>query len=274
MPDRTPDNWMDLQSAVLRVLIAPNGRLVVTSGQWSWLGDVQNELPHVPYVEPGELHQTVWGLIRRGLVYIDTNRDDASKWTFQLTNAGLTAAQGQDWNPDDSGEYVKRLKALVPLASPEVLRYVREAEMSYVTSCFLSCVVMLGVASEAAFLDMSASFATWIGGTDGDKINDMLYKRGNNFVRTFDEFRKRLEPRKSSLPADLESGLGVTLFGISDFLRIHRNDAGHPTGAAFDRPTVFALLQMFPVLLRKMYDLKEFFDQQSTPQATPSRVLP
>lgn len=80
MTDRTPEFWMYLQSAALRVLNTPDGRLVWTSGQWSWLTEVHNQLPLNRRVEPQELLQSVWALIRQGLAYVDTSREKSGEW--------------------------------------------------------------------------------------------------------------------------------------------------------------------------------------------------
>lgn len=115
---------------------------------------------------------------------------------------------------------------------------------------------------------MAYSFGNWVGGAEGTKFLNQVDRQGANFVRKFDDFRKRIEPKKASLPTNLADGMGVTLFGIVDLLRIHRNEAGHPTGAHFDRRTMFAHLHLFPVVLRKMYDLKVFFDSGQPPANT------
>ncbi len=94
----------------------------------------------------------------------------------------------------------------------------------------------------------------------GAKFLDIVARRGANCSQSFEEFRKRIEAKKPYLPKELSEGLGIHLSSITELLRIYRNDAGHPSGAVFDRETMFVHLQLFRVMLRKIYDLKTYFD--------------
>lgn len=124
---------------------------------------------------------------------------------------------------------------------------------------------MLGVASEAAFLETAAAFSKWLPHTQSKNFTSIL--EGNSYyIRKFDEFRKRLEPLKSQLPEDLRDGLTLTFDSVLDVLRIYRNDAGHPTGKHISRNDAFINLQMFARYLQKLYTLKHFFE--TSPQLT------
>jgi hypothetical protein len=100
----------------------------------------------------------------------------------------------------------------------------------------------------------------WLLGDQGAKLEQQLNNPRANYSAKFEEFRKRIEPRKTQLPAALQEGLDIWLNSVADLLRATRNDAGHPTGRAMDRDDQFINLQMFARYLLKLYGLKAFFE--------------
>ena len=79
---------------------------------------------------------------------------------------------------------------------------------------------------------------------------------GRPIKRKFDEFHKRLESHlMAKLPGDLKEHLDIALIALSALFREMRNDAGHPTGKAILREQAYANLVVFPVYLKKVYDL-------------------
>ena len=75
----------------------------------------------------------------------------------------------------------------------------------------------------------------------------------------FEEFRKRIEPRKVDLPDELADGMSLTFDAVLDLLRIRRNDAGHPTGKPVLREDQYISLQMFARYLQRLYQFRAFF---------------
>jgi len=122
---------------------------------------------------------------------------------------------------------------------------------------------MLGVASEAAFLEMARAFADWLPEKEGGNLKDVIEGKRSNFINRFVEFRKRIDGHKHKLPDSLSDGMALTLDAVLDLLRINRNEAGHPTGKQLDRADAFINLQMFARYLEKMYRLKAFFETHS-----------
>ncbi len=48
--------------------------------------------------------------------------------------------------------------------------------------------------------------------------------------------------------------------GFQTYCGLVENEAGHPTGKTVSRDDAFVILQMFPFYLKKIYDLKIFFE--------------
>ncbi len=113
------------------------------------------------------------------------------------------------------------------------LRYVEEALSAFNARCFLATSVMIGVASESAFGHLAQAF---IDGrpNDSTQLRKLLTNPGSSHYKRFEEFRKRVEPMRSTLPT-----------GLAD------------TGQAIDEDTAFTHLQVAARYLVKMTELTE-----------------
>jgi hypothetical protein len=212
---------------------------------------------------PQQIMAAVWSVVRQGLAYIDYSQPSPNNWELTLTNAGRAAARDEYPNPDSVEEYLERLRTRAPSASQTVLQYTREAAMSYINRCFLASAVMLGVASEAAFLELAQSFGNWL--PSGQREEFLKIVSGpRNYLVKFSEFRKRVEPIKPKLPDELSDAMSLTFDSVLDLLRVYRNDAGHPTGRLITRDDAFINLQMFARYVERLYSFKVFFDANPT----------
>jgi len=259
----TSDTTMTLQSTILRLLSQPNVDKRLGRGKHYFTQAVMNQYQPENRPSPELVTQTLWSLVGRGLVYIDINQPAPENWSWRLTNAGVEAAKDDQFNPDDPKRYLLRLRSNVPDISNLVFMYAEEAVRCYMHECYLASAVMLGVASEAAFLEMAQASVGWLH-TAGQKLQAIIDNPRQPYVKKFEEFRKRIEPRKSELPAELADGMSLTFDSVLDLLRISRNEAGHPTGKSVSREDQYISLQMFGRYIQKLYALKAFFLQSSS----------
>jgi len=206
------------------------------------------------------VQEAVWSLVARGFAYIDYLQDNKFHWQVIITDAGRIAAKDEAPNPDNVELYIKQLRAKVPTISGTVEQYAREACMTYTTRCFLASSVMLGVASEAAFLEMAAAFAKWKHTQDGEAFGKVVDNPLRSLNDKFKQFRNRLDPNRKLLPRDLEDNLTITFDAILDLLRIARNDTGHPTGRNVSADDVRVHLVVFGAYVARIYSLKSVFD--------------
>ena len=211
--------------------------------------------------------QAFWALVSRGLVYIDMIGQSAENWSAFLTDAGRAALKDEELNPDLPTGYFTRTEELIPELSPVVWRYLTEAVNAYIARCYLASDVMLGVATEAAILDMAPSFARWLPASDGAKLKNILDSR-QHFAKKLEEIQKRMAVHRNALPDELNSGLDAVLNWSIDLIRTNRNDAGHPTRRVGERSDTFIMLTAFPHVARRIYALRAFFNavQDSTPE--------
>jgi len=145
-----------------------------------------------PHQQPS-VQQTLaamWAPVSQGLAYIDLTNCSPDNWELCLTEIGLAAARDEEINPDNAGEYLRRLETKVPDASPTVVQYAREAIVSYTSKSYLASAVMLGVASEAAFLETANTFGSWLDDGPGEKFLEIINNPKTNYIAKFAEFRK------------------------------------------------------------------------------------
>ena len=224
-------------------------------------GALKEKLPDGS-VNTSNMIRAVWSLVSRGLIIIDFLNINSANWDLHLTPRGQKATLDGEINPDNLAKYTERLNSSVPEVSPTVRQYAEEALDCYNNRNYLASAVMLGVASEAAFLDMARAFGNWL--PEGKERTNFVRSIENNkqiYLAKFSEFRKRIETHKSELPDDLSDGMALTFDSILDLLRIYRNDAGHPTGKQMSRDDSFINLEMFVRYLQKLYAFKSFFDE-------------
>lgn len=256
----TSPNSTALQSTLLKSLADQNVDHRLGKGIFYLADAVKAKFAENQKPTPTQFMAAVWSLIAQGLAYIDFSQSAPENWNLFLTESGWAAARDEEINPDNSGDYLKRLEEKAPKASQAIKQYAREAIMTYNARCYLASAVMLGVASEAAFIEMALSFGKWLPNSQGQKFIGLIDNPRANYIQKFDEFRKRIEPIRPDLPGELADGMVLTLDSVLDLLRIYRNDAGHPTGKQVSREDAFINLQMFARYLEKLYALKDFFD--------------
>lgn len=251
-----------LQRAVLQLLADPRTDCRLGRGNHYLSEAIRAKFPTQP-PSASDLHQSFWSLVAQGLAYIDMSQSAAENWTLNLTPAGVAAVHDEDYNPDDASGYLARLAKDVPGLSNTTIMYVREAVRSYAARNYLATTVMLGVASEAAMLEMAKHLAQHY---EDVSLQSVLDDERAPYNRKFAEVRKRLDQRKQDLPRELADGMSLTFDSVLDLLRVNRNDAGHPTGRHFDRDDCYIALRMAIRYLKKIGALTIFFGEANTPK--------
>lgn len=165
---------------------------------------------------------------------IGINSNNAVWPWLKLTDYGHSVVHSEMPMPHDPSGYIKRLKTDVPKVDNLIITYMVESLKAYRINLLLSSTIMLGCASEKALLLLIDSF---IGSYEDEAKRKTLYdKFANKMIkRQFDELIRSLTTIKSDLPKEIEDGLNNVLFGIFEMIRNYRNDAGHPTGSAYQK---------------------------------------
>ncbi len=142
--------------------------------------------------------------------------------------------------------------------------YVQESLRSYASGNYLAATMMIGVAAEAIFYEAADAFAKWTPDASGKNLKDLLDKPEKAYIQKFVEFRKRVVPFQPKFPGDLQQNLDLNMNSILELLRLARNDVGHPTGVHISRENAFQHIILFPMLAKRLYDIRNFC-QTATP---------
>lgn len=256
-----------LQSEIMRLLGSNGVDKRLGKGRHYFPEAVRQQFERQGKTAPSnhEITQVLWGLVSRGLIFIDFSQSAPENWEWRLTDAGQRSATDENYNPDDPERYLKRFRSAASNLGPTVEMYLAEALRCYVSGAYLASAVMLGVASEATFLDVAPTAATWLG-TYGQKLSDAIANNKVPFVQKFDAFRLALEPHKRLLPPEVGDALSLTFHSVLDAFRVTRNDSGHPTGRTLSREDQYIAIQMAGRYLQRFAQLKHFFEDTSSPR--------
>lgn len=163
---------------------------------------------------------------------------------FTITEYGKEALLKEDWLPYDPEGYLRVLKNKVSMIDAVTLTYISEAVAAYNRRHLLSATITLGVASENLMLLLIESYTDWI--LDIKRKTSFQKKIGGRVISTqYKEFKKEFISDLKSFPKEFQTDWETYFDGVFNFVRLNRNDAGHPTGKQFDAKVVYANLQIF-----------------------------
>jgi hypothetical protein len=126
--------------------------------------------------------EAVWSLIGQALAHIDYSQPAAENWELHLSEAGLAAARDKEVNPNDPAGYIQRLLNEVPGISEVVKGYAHEALFAYNAYLYRASAVMLGVASEAAVLEVAAALAKVMKASEAGPYIQTLNAKRQNYI--------------------------------------------------------------------------------------------
>lgn len=161
-----------------------------------------------------------------------------------ITEYGRNIFMSENWLPYDPEGYIKELKSQVPGLDDVTITYVAESIAAFNRRHLLSATITLGVASENLMLLLIEVYTNSI----KDHARQLAFKKAtkDSWISTqYKEFKKEFPHDLKLLNKELQSDWETYLDGIFNFIRLNRNDAGHPTGKEFSAKVVNANLQIF-----------------------------
>lgn len=197
-----------------------------------------------------------WDLFRQGYITLGMNNHNPAYPFFRLSRFGRenlgTTAQNRF---HDTSTYMRLVQDRAPDLAPGTSTYLEEAVAAFYAGCYLSACVMLGVAAENEFLrltDEAAASSQHSGSFAGAAKETLLKRKIEKFLRALEPIRPGLEPRKKF------ENLDTNLSAIQATIRVARNDAGHPSGAAPpERDQVYVFLHLFPAFAEQVGHLRK-----------------
>lgn len=154
--------------------------------------------------------------------------------------------------PYDPEGLLENLKKKAPGASALCLEYVHEASLSFRGGAYRAASVMLGVASEEAFLGLVKAFEI-------KYSKEIIPDKFKPFQQIREDFLKKFNPTRADLPPDLKNNLDSSLLGIFELVKKGRDDSGHPTGITISREEVFANFSVLPHYLERVDKIVAFY---------------
>jgi len=173
-----------------------------------------------------------------------------------ITEYGKEIFANEDWLPYDPEGYLKALTEKVPEIDDVTRAYIGESVAAFNRRHLLSATITLGVASENLMLILIEAYTNWL--KDPRKTKFQKRSKDRWIATQYREFKQEFTMDAKSLPKELQSDWEIYLDGIFNFVRLNRNDAGHPTGKELSAKVVYANLQIFADYARYIFDLKKY----------------
>lgn len=223
--------------------------------------------PHGTGEEPLESSDKVksqevfWSFIVQGILLPGYNDQHLDLPFFRLTEYGKTIIDSPDPVPYDMDGYLHHLNSVAPNLDSIAVTYVSEGLDCFARGNYTASLIMLGVGSEKLMLDLAQALQQALPPSEAEKMQKSIEK--DKIAKIYIEFKRHFIPRINSLPLSLKDGLELLLDGVFTIIRIHRNEAGHPTGKSFDRLTVLGLFSVFPSYCERVSELIEYLRSHS-----------
>jgi len=178
---------------------------------------------------------------------------------IHLTEYGRTVVQHREIQPHDPDGYLSQLTKDIPNIDSEIIEYVTESLHGYQRGLMLSSAVMLGGASEKAFILLLEELTNALTDPARRKRFTKLQQEMGTKSR-FNKVKQELLTNRSKMPPDVKENLGTYLDGIFNVIRVTRNEAGHPTGKTPKRDITFVNLRLF-LPYKKIYQLIDWLQK-------------
>jgi len=215
---------------------------------------------YMPSMDREKVRQILWEFILQGILSIGRDEANPNFPYLSITEHGRQVIESGESLPYDPDGYLKKLKTEIPNLDPLIEMYVSESLQAYLKGLIFSSAVMVGVASEKAFLILLDTFANAL--TDPNRKSH--FQKLQESMRTkykFDQLKKELMSVRQILPQELSDDLESQFDGIFNLIRITRNDTGHPTGRQIERGVAYTNLQLFIFYCKRIYGLIDYFTQ-------------
>ena len=220
---------------------------------------IQNHFSNVlgSPIQPHEhidILETIQELINSGVLMVGVNWDNWRYPWLRVTEYGMECIEAENLLPFDPEGYTREMKEQIPDLDNVTEAYLSEGVTTYNRNCLLSSTICLGVASEQVILNLTDALVEAIG--DPQEKADFKRRIEGRFIYgKHKALREKIEDKKTQLPAKITENLDVYLDAIFNFIRLNRNEAGHPTGATVSKKTVCANLQVFSDYAERVYAL-------------------
>lgn len=224
-----------------------------------WYRESSTSPHYMPVEDREKVRQIIWEFILQGILAIGLNETNPNFPFVSITEYGKEVLKSGQTLPYDPDGYLKKLKTEIPNLDPLIEMYLCESLQAYLKGLMFSSAVMLGVASEEAFLTLLEALTNAL--TDPQKKQRFLSLQDSiQTKRKFDQSKSEIMAIRSTLPRELSEDLESQFDGIFNLIRVTRNDAGHPTGRRIERGVQYTHLHLFILYCKRIYGLIDYFN--------------
>ena len=206
------------------------------------LGEARRRLPDVS----DDAILTQWGeLFRTGLLAWGMNLSNPNPPYFHATGLGKRALANATRDPSNPAGYFRHLDGFVSL-SPTTESYLREGLECYVAGRTKAAAVMVGAATESIVIDLRDTIVLHMKSNGQEPKSKITAWQIKSII---DGLNAYVMSRTPPMDAQLADEYKANWYSFSHYIRMVRNEAGHPTSVdPITDDQVHAALLMFPNL--------------------------
>lgn len=189
----------------------------------------------------------LWEFMIQGIIAPGLNVHNPNFPWFRITEYGEKVLLEKEFLPHDPTGYLVRFRSEIENFDPVVESYLSESLNCFTRGSLVASIVMLGVASERAFLLLCNAFLNAIANSaEKTKFQKIL---ANIAIKPkMDWVFNKIQVIQSNSPRPLPDNVNIMLGAIFDFIRCQRNDLGHPQEKPpkVTRDDAYVNLRIFP----------------------------
>lgn len=206
-------------------------------------------------------YSCVTKVYRNGTIQVQGGDSDLKTCLIQAKDAIENEAPIGEVLPFEIERFPDLLVERISEIDLVIVRFVKEAILSFKAGSLVACAFLLGAASEKAVLILVDTYANAI---SDEKSKEKFKERiSNRFIsRKYDEFKRSLKSSRNKLEDSWTQDIEIKIEAIFNFCRICRNEAGHPhLPPNLDKGVILANMGQFVKYIEDLYQLNRWFSQ-------------
>jgi len=208
--------------------------------------------------------ETFHSLVRMGIllpgIVGELGKGECTLPWFSISTYGQSVLDKDEFVPFDPEGYIESLKAKSRDIDEIVLHYIGESIRAFHGHLLVSSTLTLGCASERLIQLLEESFLSAI--TDKNKVKKIKkqLQETRSLPKRLKVLLSEISSIKKQIPIQYQYNLEVYLDQFFNFIRINRNEKGHPKKLDLNRNIVFGNLQIFHGYAESLCGLISFFN--------------
>lgn len=201
----------------------------------------------------------LWEFMIQGIIAPGLNVSNPNLPWFHITEYGKKVLNEGEFLPHDPTGYLDRFRTEIKNPDPTVELYLSESLNCFARGNFIASVILLGVASERAFLLLCDSILNSLSDLkEKSKFQKILEIKA--IKPKMDWVLNKIQAIQSKSPRPLPDNVNIMLASIFDFIRSQRNDLGHPQEKPpkVTREDAYVNLRIFPNYFKMVGQVIEY----------------